>query len=102
MKPSTGNVCYIAHSFRLFTLKVIKGFIENCIEDGDKRYFFEVYIQYPEKLHELPNDLPVLLERMKIGKVEKLIATLHDKKVCHTLKKFETSTKSWISIEKSE
>ena len=39
---------------------------------------------------------------MKIGKVKKLVATLLDKKVCHTLKKFETSTKSWISIEKSE
>ena len=39
---------------------------------------------------------------MKIGKVEKLVATLLDKKVCHTLKKFEASTKSWISIEKSE
>ena len=38
-----------------------------------------VDVQYPEKLHELHNDLPVLLERMKIEKVEKIITNLHDK-----------------------
>ena len=38
---------------------------------------------------------------MKIGKFEKLVANLHDKKICYTHKKFKTSTKSWASIEKS-
>ena len=42
-------------------------------------YFFEVDVQYPEKLHELHNDLPFLPERIKIEKVEKLVANLHDK-----------------------
>ena len=32
-----------------------------------------------EKFHELHNDLPFLPERMKIEKVEKLVANLHDK-----------------------
>ena len=32
-----------------------------------------------KKLHELHNDLPFLLERMKIEKVEKLVANLPDK-----------------------
>ena len=36
--------------------------------------------QCPEELHELHNDLPFLLARMKIGKVEKTIANSHDKK----------------------
>ena len=40
---------------------------------------FEVNVQYLEKLHELHNDLPFLPERMKIEKVEKLVASLHDK-----------------------
>ena len=31
------------------------------------------------KSHELHNDLPILPERMKIGKIEKLTANLHDK-----------------------
>ena len=32
-----------------------------------------------KKLHELHNELPFLPERMKIKKVEKLVANLHDK-----------------------
>ena len=41
---------------------------------------------YLEKLHELPNDLLFLPERMKTEKVEKLVANLHDKTeyVIHT------------------
>ena len=46
-------------------------FIKNYNEESDERYFVKVDVQYIEKLHELHNDLPVLLERMKIEKVEK-------------------------------
>ena len=35
--------------------------------------------KFPGKLHEYHNDLPFLRERMKIEKVEKLSANLHDK-----------------------
>ena len=45
-------------------------------ESGD-RYFLEVEEQYLEKLHELP----FLAERMKIKKVEKLVAHLHNKTI---------------------
>ena len=38
-----------------------------------------MFIQYLEKLYELYNDLLFLRERMKIEKVEKLVANLHDK-----------------------
>ena len=54
-------------------------FIKNYNEESDEGYFFEVDIQYLEKLHELHNDLPILPERMKIEKFEKLVANLHDK-----------------------
>ena len=47
--------------------------------EADEGYFLEVDFQYLEKLHELHNDLPFLLERTKIEKVEKLVANLHDK-----------------------
>ena len=40
---------------------------------------FEVAVSYPEKLYELHNDFPFLSERIKIKKVEKLVANLHDK-----------------------
>ena len=54
-------------------------FIKNCNEGSHEGYLFEVDVQYLEKLHERHNDLPFLLERMKIEKVEKLVANLHDK-----------------------
>ena len=54
-------------------------FIKNCNEESDEGYFFEVDFQYPENLHELHNDLLLLSEKMKIEKVEKLVANLHDK-----------------------
>ena len=53
--------------------------IKNFNEEGDKGSFLEVDIQYTEKLHELLHDLPILTERMKIEKVGKLAANLHDK-----------------------
>ena len=54
-------------------------FIKNYNEESDEGYFFEVDVQYPEKLHNLLNDLPFLPERMEIEKVKKLEANLHDK-----------------------
>ena len=48
-------------------------------EESDEGYFGGVDIQYLEKLHELHNDLTFLPESMKIEKVEKLVANLHDK-----------------------
>ena len=73
-------------------------FIKNYNEESDEGYFFEVDVQYPEKLHELHNDLPFLPERMKIKKVKKLVANLHDKTECYTHKKFKAIIKSWISF----
>ena len=54
-------------------------FIKNDNEESDEGYFLEADVQYFEKLHELHNDLPFLSTRMKIEKVEKLVANLHDK-----------------------
>ena len=54
-------------------------FIKNCNEESDEGNFLKVDVQYLDKLYELHNDLPFLPERMKIEKVEKLVANLHDK-----------------------
>ena len=43
-----------------------KDFIKNYNEESDKGYFFEVDVQYTEKLHKCHNDLQFLPERMKI------------------------------------
>ena len=46
-------------------------FIKSYNEESDEGYFLEVDVHYPEKLHELHNDLRFLYERMKLEKVEK-------------------------------
>ena len=56
-----------------------EGFIKSYNEKNKGEYFFEVDRQYPENLHNVQNDLAFLLERVKIEKVEKLVADLHDK-----------------------
>ena len=61
------------------TSQFIEDFIKNYNEERDERYFLKVDVQYLEKLHELDNDLQFLPERMKIRKLEKLVANLHDK-----------------------
>ena len=56
-----------------------KDFIESYNGDSNEGDFLEIDVQYPEKLLDLYNDLPFLPERMKIEKVEKLVANLHNK-----------------------
>ena len=82
------------------TYQFNEDFIKNYNKERDKEYFFEVNAQYTEQLRELHKDLPISIQRMKIGKVEKLVANLHDKTE-YSHKKFKTSNKSWISFETS-
>ena len=56
-----------------------ESFIKSYNNESDEGYFFKVDLQYPEKLHGPQNNLPILPKRMKIKKIEKLIANLHDK-----------------------
>ena len=57
-----------------------ENFIKNYDEDSDKRYIFEVDIEYPKNLHDLRSDLSFLPERTKINKCSKLVCNLYDKK----------------------
>ena len=69
-------------SFQLIILsgsKILPNLMKNYNEESDEGCFLEVDVQYLEKLHELHNDLPFLPKRMKIEKVEKLVANLHEK-----------------------
>ena len=52
--------------------------LRNYNQESDEGYFLKVDVQYTEKLHEF-HILPLLPERIKIEKVEKLVANLHDK-----------------------
>ena len=52
----------------------------NYNEGSNIGYFFEVDVQYPEKLHKLRNDFQFLSERMEIRKVKRHLANMYDKK----------------------
>ena len=55
-------------------------FIKNYHEDISEGYFLEVDVEYPENRHNLHSDLPLLPERMKIEKCNKLVCNVLDKK----------------------
>ena len=54
-------------------------FINNYSKESNEGYFLEVDVQYPQKLHEIDNDLLFLPDTIKIEKVEKTVTNLHDK-----------------------
>ena len=41
-------------------------FLKNYDENSNIGYILEVDVEYPERIHNLQNDLPFLPERMKI------------------------------------
>ena len=61
------------------TSKFNENFINNYDENSNKRYIFEVDVEYPKRLHNLQSDLPFLPERMKIKKCSRLACNLYDK-----------------------
>ena len=60
-------------------LILIKNSEKTIMKKMIKGYFLEFEVQFYEKLHENHNDLSFLTARMKIEKVQKLGANLHDK-----------------------
>ena len=51
--------------------------MKTVIED----FFFEVDVEYPKNLFNSDKDLPFLPEKKKIGKCEKLICYMQDKRI---------------------
>ena len=54
-------------------------FIKNYDSHSDMGYIFYLNINYPKELYELHRDLPFLPDRMEVNKVNKLVASVHDK-----------------------
>ena len=82
-------------------LNLMKALKKSYNEETDEGYFLEVNVQYPEKLHDLHNELPFLPERMKIEKIKKLIGKLGKTEYVIHIKFSKINMKSWISFEKS-
>ena len=66
-----------------FLRKKAEDFTPEKIDELDKKgkrgYLLEVNVECPKVLHENHNELPFLVERMKIGREEKLVPILKDK-----------------------
>ena len=62
------------------TSQLNEDFIKSYTKDSNIGYLIDADVQYLENLHEPHNDLPFSPERIKIEKVEKLVANLHDEK----------------------
>ena len=56
-------------------------------DESSEGLLLDLDVQYPENLHNFHNDLPFLLEKIKIKKFEK------------KFKKFKRSIKPWSSFE---
>ena len=54
-------------------------FITSYDENNDIRYIIEADVEYPKRLHNLHNDLPLWPERVKIKKCDKLVCNVYDK-----------------------
>ena len=91
------------HGFRWFKQveKFTPEFINNLVKKDRKGYTLEVDIDYPQELHKSHNELPFLAERMKIGKVEKLVPNLNNKKryVVH-IKALDQALKHGLILKK--
>ena len=69
------------HSFRWKNREdFIPEKIDELVRKDERGYFLEVDVKYPKELHENYNELPFLVEKIKIGREEKLEPNLKDKK----------------------
>ena len=69
--------------------KIEKLFIKN-----KRGYLLENDVEYPKELHVNHNELPFLVEKMKIGREEKLVPNLKRKK------RYVVHIKAWFKIKK--
>ena len=51
------------------TSQVNKDFIEKCNKDSDEKYFLEVDVQYPDKLHEFTLIYPFFQKELQLKKL---------------------------------
>ena len=83
-----------------FTLKKTNEFLE---KKQERVYFRSISVgkEYPKELRKNHKKLPFLADRMKFGKVEKLVPNLKDKKTCaFYIKSLNHVLKTCLKIKK--
>ena len=75
--------------------------IDELVKKDKKGYLLEVDVKYPKELHENHNEMPFLVEKMKIGREEKLVPNLKRKKgyVVH-IKALDQALKLGLKLKK--
>ena len=75
--------------------------IDELVKKDKRGYLLEVDVEYPKEPHENHNELPFLVEKMKIGREEKLVPNVKDKKgyVVH-IKKLDQALKHDLKLKK--
>ena len=68
--------------------KFDESFIKSYDENSNKGYFLEADVEFLKKLFNLHKDFSFLPEREKIGKREKLICNIRERKICCSHKSF--------------
>ena len=75
--------------------------IDGLVKKDKRGYLLEVDVKYPKELHKNHNELPFLAEKMKIGREEKLVPNLKNKKgyVVH-IKALDQALKHGLRLKK--
>ena len=75
--------------------------IDELVKKDERGYLLEIDVKYPKELHKNRNELPFLVEKMKIGREEKLVPNLKDKKgyVVH-IKALDQALKHGLKLKK--
>ena len=75
--------------------------IDELVKKDKRGYLLEVDVKYPKELHENHNELPFLVDKMKIGREEKLVPSLKRKKgyVVH-IKALDQAIKHGLKLKK--
>ena len=75
--------------------------IDELVKKDKRGYLLEVDVKYPKELHKNDNELPFLAKRMKIGREEKLVPNLNNKKryVVH-IKALDQALKHGLKFKK--
>ena len=73
----------------------------NSSKKGKKGHLLQVDVEYSKELHENHNEVPFLEEKIKIGKEEKLVPNLRDKKgYVVQFKKLNQALRQGLKIKK--
>ena len=75
--------------------------MDELVKKDKRGHLLEVDVEYPKGLHENQNELPFLVEKMKIGSEEKLVPNLKDIKgyVVH-IKALDQALKRGLKLKK--